>query len=408
MKTSYRFSKDWLLSLSSSPPDKRIEYKDTEIKYLRAVHHPSGKVKLSIYKCPTGQSKAVRVAIPFSVNHEMPSVQRIRSEANKILVQLDQGINPNDRKITTQSLTLQKALDNYLDGSNNTERVITNWRNSIESHLQKWLNTPLQELCSAKKLFATHRLIMNNISQHNNARGLSGDGGIGANEVMKKLRRILNFNRALDRSLNLPTWPAEELGNSGLKMWVEQKPRTRRIHREEFPIFWKALNNLVCPIQKSFFTFLLLTGCRSSEAKQLTVEDINLQRWTVTFKDTKNGLDHTLPLTETLKQLIQERICESADGRLFSLSEPKAITKHIKRKSGLHITPHDLRRTFAGVAEVAGIGSTIKKNLLNHLSGRDVTDDYTGYTDIDDLREALEGIEQKVMGFIDTRQKQHL
>jgi len=58
-----------------------------------------------------------------------------------------------------------------------------------------------------------------------------------------------------------------------------------------------------------------------------------------------------------------------------------------------------------GVAEVAGIGSTIKKNLLNHLSGRDVTDDYTGYTDIDDLREALEGIEQKVMDFIDTRQK---
>jgi len=66
----------------------------------------------------------------------------------------------------------------------------------------------------------------------------------------------------------------------------------------------------------------------------------------------------------------------------------------------LHITPHDLRRTFAGVAEVAGIGSTIKKDLLNHLSGRDVTDDYTGQTDIDDLRDALEIIEAKIKNFV--------
>jgi hypothetical protein len=42
----------------------------------------------------------------------------------------------------------------------------------------------------------------------------------------------------------------------------------------------------------------------------------------------------------------------------------------------------------------------MKKDLLNHLSGRDVTDDYTGYTDSDDLREALERIEAKLMSFI--------
>ena len=106
MANTYRFSKDWLLNLASQKPDKRCEYKDSEIKYLRAVHHPTGMVRLSVYKCPAKQSSAVRVAIPFNVNSKMPGIQRIRSEANKIIVLLDQGINPNDAKNSTQVLTL--------------------------------------------------------------------------------------------------------------------------------------------------------------------------------------------------------------------------------------------------------------------------------------------------------------
>ena len=36
-----------------------------------------------------------------------------------------------------------------------------------------------------------------------------------------------------------------------------------------------------------------------------------------------------------------------------------------------------------------------------HLSGRDVSDDYTGYTDSDDLREALQRIEDRLMYFVE-------
>lgn len=356
-------------------------------------------MKLSVYKCPAKQSSAVRVGIPYAVNNKMPSIQAVRAEANKIIVQLDQGINPNDTKTGAKVLTLQKALDNYIEGANNTDRVNTDWRSAIEKHLSEWLNKPIQELCTAKRLLAAHRSIMKRIQENNRKKGLSHDGGIGANSVMKKLRRTLNFNRSLDRSLNLPPWPAEELGPSGLKMWVEQKPRTRRIHKEEFPAFWQGLSTVICPMQRDFFAFLLLTGCRTSEAKKLVAADINRQRWTVTFSDTKNGLDHTLPLTKTLKALVERRIGDNSNdnNRLFPLYDSRGISKHIESESGIYVTPHDLRRTFAGVAEVAGIGSTIKKDLLNHLSGRDVTDDYTGYTDTDDLLDALERIERKMI-----------
>lgn len=331
-------------------------------------------------------------------------MQRIRAEASQIIATLDQGINPNrEKKAFDRTLTLQEGLDNYLNQSTNTPRVIVNWRNAIEQHLSKWLNKPLAYICIPQKIYSMHRSIMQNISKENAKRGKSGDGGIGANEVMKKLRRILNFNRALTNSSELPRWPSEELGANGLKMWIEQKPRSRRVHHEEFPAFWQSLHQLECPVQRDLFKFILLTGRRSSEARSLRTEDINLRRKTVTFTNTKNGKDHTLPLTGTLFEIIRERITEANNGVIFPLAEPKTVTKHIKRACGLHITPHDLRRTFAGVAEAAGVGSTTKKDLLNHLSGKDVTDDYTGSTDLDGLKQALQDIEHTIILISSTR-----
>jgi integrase len=395
---TYKFSKSWLLDIVETLPEKRTEYRDADNRFLRLVVHPSGKSTLCIYKCPRGSRSAVRVALPFSVNQAMPNIQRIRAEASQIIATLDQGINPNAKKKSfDRTLTLQEGLDNYLKQSTNTPRVIINWRNAIEHHLAKWLNKPLADICTPQKIYSMHRSLIQRIAEENLAGGKSGDGGIGANEVIKKLRRILNFNRAFSSESELPRWPAEELGPNGLKMWVEQKPRSRRVHREEFPLFWKALHELECPIQRDLFKFMLLTGCRSSEARNLSIDDINFLRKNVTFNKTKNGKDHTLPLTYTLQTLINERITESINGLIFPLAEPKTVTKHIKKSCDLHITPHDLRRTFASLAEAAGVGGTTKKDLLNHLSGRDVTDDYTGLTDSNSLLDALEKIESLII-----------
>ncbi|WP_075185343.1 tyrosine-type recombinase/integrase [Teredinibacter haidensis] len=395
---TYKFTKDWLLKTAVLTPDKRTEYRDAENRFLRLVVHPSGRSKLCVYKCPKGSRSAVRVALPFSVNQAMPNMQRIRSEASQIIAKLDQGINPNSaRKSFDRTLTLHEGLENYLKQSTNTPRVIDNWRHAVEHHLSNWLNKPLADICTPQKIYSMHRSLIERIAEENIKRGKAGDGGVGANEVMKKLRRVLSFNRALSGGGELPRWPAEELGPNGLKMWIEQKPRIRRIHREEFPAFWEVLHQLECPMQRDLFKFMLLTGCRSSEARGLHTKDVNQLRKTVTFCKTKNGKDHTLPLTATLHKLINERISESVDSRLFPVAEPKTVTKHIKRACGLHITPHDLRRTFAGLAEAAGIGSTTKKDLLNHLSGRDVTDDYSGRSDEQQLRVALTKIEDLML-----------
>ena len=398
---THKFSKDWLLKTAESKPEKRVEFKDSENRFLRLVVHPSGKSTLCVYKCPRGCRSAVRVALPFSVNQAMPNMQRIRSEASQVIAKLDQGINPNDQKKSfDRTLTLQQGLEHYLKGSTNKPKVIENWRYAIEHHLASWLNKPFGDFCTPHKIYSMHRALIERIGDENEARGKPRGTGVGANEVMKKLRRILNFSRALTGGSELPRWPAEELGPNGLKMWIEQKPRNRRVHREQLQTFWEALHNLECPLQRDVFKFILLTGCRSSEARCLKVEHIDHLRQAFTFKDTKNGHDLTLPQTSMLSRIINDRVTASVDGRLFPLASPKAITKHIERSCGLHVSPHDLRRTFASLAEAAGIGSTTKKDLLNHISGRDVTDDYTGSTDLEGLRHALQKIENKLIAYV--------
>ena len=63
----------------------------------------------------------------------------------------------------------------------------------------------------------------------------------------------------------------------------------------------------------------------------------------------------------------------------------------LEELTGLHITAHDLRRTFASVASKLDISTFKVKALTNHISGNDVTADYV-QIEFDDLREAMQRI----------------
>lgn len=73
----------------------------------------------------------------------------------------------------------------------------------------------------------------------------------------------------------------------------------------------------------------------------------------------------------------------------------RSAIKRIHDISGIRVTPHDLRRTFASIASKLDISSYKVKALTNHLSGRDVTADYVGI-EFDDIREAIQRIEDHV------------
>jgi len=68
----------------------------------------------------------------------------------------------------------------------------------------------------------------------------------------------------------------------------------------------------------------------------------------------------------------------------------------VRAKTGIAVSPHDLRRTFATVAESVDISPFALKALINHALGADVTSGYIQITP-ERLREPAQRVCDKMM-----------
>ena len=126
--------------------------------------------------------------------------------------------------------------------------------------------------------------------------------------------------------------------------------------------------------------------------------DIDLQAKILRIKDTKNGREHVLPIPSQLYQLFAERKNKGANDWVFPghkhnspIAEPRVFTRIVETKSGVKTNIHDLRRTFATVAESLDIPVYALKRLLNHKDSSDVTNGYI-ITDVERLRRPMQQI----------------
>ena len=60
--------------------------------------------------------------------------------------------------------------------------------------------------------------------------------------------------------------------------------------------------------------------------------------------------------------------------------------------SGVRVTLHDLRRTFATIGEAVNVGQTTIQRLLNHRPGRDTASNNYIVLGVEHLRECVERI----------------
>lgn len=172
-----------------------------------------------------------------------------------------------------------------------------------------------------------------------------------------------------------PDWPTEALRG----LWAYEPPRETRLSIEQLPIVWNAS----LPAHWSdWVRFALLTGMRKSETKRAYIRGDEL-----VVHNTKNGTTHALPLTPSIEQFY----LDYSHVNCF-----KPLTKHVYSITQVRTTPHDLRRTFASVARMAGIQQSTVAWLMNHSAGRSSqTDRYQGRPDLFVLKEALLKIEDK-------------
>lgn len=140
--------------------------------------------------------------------------------------------------------------------------------------------------------------------------------------------------------------------------------------------------------------FLLYTGCRVGEALALQYEDINFENDTITINKTvvfDNGIptiqNHTktdagnrvIPLLPPLKELLPRKrgFVFSDNGKPLKKGQVYWRWKQFKKKTGVEISPHQLRHAYATILYDAGLPVKDSQLLLGHNSAEVTQNIYT-------------------------------
>jgi integrase len=154
----------------------------------------------------------------------------------------------------------------------------------------------------------------------------------------------------------------------------EARPRDRVLSDLELAAIWNACDDGAFG---KVIKLLVLTGARRAEVGGMRWSEIDFERgtWVIPAERTKNGRQHTLPLTPLAASIIQSVPRRLGRDHLFGTRSDEGLS-HWHQKAALDqhliIKPwriHDLRRTLATRLCDLGIAPHVVEQILNHQSG---------------------------------------
>jgi integrase len=363
------------------PPEKgqKLIY-DDELKGFGLRVTKTAKV----YICQgrvKGRVKRVKIG-----NHGAWTLDNARKKAREYLVNMANGIDPNQEKKVqaVRALTLEEVKEDYFKSRNLKESSIKDYNKHLNGIFKEWKDQPITVIDreGVKKLFEK-------ASKASKAQ---------ANQAFRILRSLINYAMENYRPGNNPIIlenPVKVL--SATKRWHNIKPRNSKITTDKIGKAWSCIQQEMSLSAQNhasrsiidLIAFLLLTGCRIGEARALMWENVNLKEAYWFIHDPKNNNPVILPLSSQALQVLEER--PVINKYVFSrksdkghVSDVRFTMNKINKAVGIHLTPHDLRRTFRAIAGECSIELYKTKLLMNHKLNQDVT--ISAYTDTSDLR----------------------
>lgn len=353
---------------------KAYTVKDTESPNLQCRVLKTGHKSIEVFRAPRGSRTPTRVKIKST-----STMAAIRAEAAAISSQLAMGINPNEaerqrrREAAAEvaiDITLGDAFAQYLASKQLSKNTADSYTRAMR-RMADWTDRPLR---SITKLMVLERF-----------NSIGAVSTTAATKWAQVLRAVWNLQNDLSDDDDFGICPTVIL-NRQKRQWSKSASRNRRIPANRLGEWFAAVRALPSQIgdgerMGAYLEFMLLTGLRRREAGYLQWCDVDLKDNYFVVRDTKNGSDHCLPLTGRARELVVRMRDNGA--LVFGVEEPKKAIARVARTCGIEFSSHDLRRTYAGLADTAGIGGDQLKAILNHAAGADVTGGhYTNYQPI--------------------------
>lgn len=439
-RITYRDTKDRYLHLNVSQANKTflvIKKAMGRTFYVTLGNHPTISVKDARKEC----GKKV-TALNDGVN--VTQEKKERKQAEVIRLQEEKA----------HSTTLQEALNEYVGKGKLKPRTVKTYQDLFRLYLADWLDRAATEI-TREMVKERHRDIATGkrkrqklVKEVNAEKGRKEKPKLkavasldqsrkeaAADNCMRTLRAVLNYAFEDEEGAIAYANPVNILSSRKRKAWFKVDRRKTLIRNSDLPAWFNAVNGLDNQIMRDYLLFLLFTGLRRQEAATLKWKQVDFKEGCFTVVDTKNKEPHTLPLSNFLHKLLKDRkdglksdVAEAkaalvnidklplkqqqanrgrvllAESRLASqyvfpgegktgyIVEPKRAIDEVTASTGISFSCHDLRRTFATIAESLDLSGYTVKALLNH---KQQTGDVTGgyiILNVDRLREPMQRV----------------
>jgi integrase len=150
---------------------------------------------------------------------------------------------------------------------------------------------------------------------------------------------------------------------AAVKALKEQEIFPRYLEQEEIARILAAEGH---PRYLALWLFLLLTGCRRSEAMSLAWRDIDFSARRITILKTKNRRPKIVYISSELQEVLET--LGPGIGKLWSWSLRQASRRfqQLVKRLGIEARLHDLRHTYASYMAMLGVDLLTIKNLMGH------------------------------------------
>ena len=272
---------------------------------------------------------------------------------------------------------LDKGLTGYVDKSVTLGDLLKRYLEEVTPHKK----SHDKEACRIKALL---KRFISGVSLSNlNSAIISSykysrlpDGARTTRYDLVLIRHCLEFAR-LEWGYYLPTNPVDLVSKPKLN-----KPRDRRVGKEDIETLMHALRHTKVTYLKPLILIAIETGLRQGELVKLMWCDVDLDRRLLKVKDTKNGENRVVPMSNKALSILQS--LPRLEATVFNTSHSSlqnAWKRLIKRSGLIDLHFHDLRHEAISrfiergltIPEAASISGHKTKSMLLRYAHPDIS-----------------------------------